>query len=463
MRRHSFLLWISLLLLSFETTQAAAKIIVGHEAGGSGFRFKPVPPPANNDAATQAQFIVVDGQADRNGGGLTVLHDGRAPTEEDQPGENFFFAQGTDGGRLEIDLGRVIPVKQVGTYSCHPATRAPQVYKLYASSGAGDEFNAAPHRPLDPETCGWTLVASVDTRPSAGEPGGEYAVAISAPEGEGGVLAKCRYLLFDISRTEDRDPFGNTFYSEIDVVDANGPNPTSSSAVVQEPILKSFDAAGGKYHFTIDATEAPDLLDWADGHIRPVVQEWYPKLITMLPSEGFEPATNVTLRFRNNMGGTPAAAGGNRINLNSGWFRREQRNEAVGAVVHEMVHVVQSYGRARRTNPNATRAPGWLVEGIADYIRWFLYEPQSKGAEITERNAARANYNSSYRITGNFLNWVMERYDHDIVRKLNASARQGNYGEQLWQNWTGKPLPDLGEEWKKQNKERLQAKQTGSE
>ena len=139
-----------------------------------------------------------------------------------------------------------------------------------------------------------------------------------------------------------------------------------------------------------------------------MVQAWYPKLVAMLPSDGFVAPTNLTLRFRNDMGDTPASAGGGRINMNSDWFRQELQREARGSVVHEMVHVVQNYGRARRTNPNATRTPGWLVEGIADYIRWFLYEPETQGAEITARNLERARYDASYRITGNFLNWVTE-------------------------------------------------------
>src|SRR4030095_8534548 len=166
-------------------------------------------------------------------------------------------------------------------------------------------------------------------------------------------------------------------------------------------------------------------------------------------------ATNVTLRFRNDMGGTPASASGGRVNMNSGWFRRELKREARGSVVHELVHVVQNRGRARRTNPDATRTPGWLVEGIPDYIRWFLYEPETKGAEITEKNLSRAKYDASYRITGNFLNWVTERYDREIVRKLNVAARQGKYSEQLWKDWTGKTLQELGDEWRKGHEERL--------
>jgi hypothetical protein len=412
-----------------------------------------VPAPADNDAARKAKFTLVEGEADPNGGGLAVLHDGRIPAGEDQPAENFFFRAGSDGGRLLIDLGSVIAVKQVSTYSWHTSARAPQVYKLFASDGAAEKFTAAPKRGIDLESSGWKRIASVDTRPKDGEGGGQHGVVVTDPDA--GSLGKYRYLLFDISRTEDRDPFGNTFYSEIDILDSNGPEPTVATVSNREPILKSFIAGEGKYHFTIDATEAPDLTEWADAKLRPVVQEWYPKLVAMLPSDGFEATTNVTLRFRNDMGGTPASASGGRINMNSGWFRRELTREAIGSVVHEMVHVVQSYGRARRLNPQATRTPGWLVEGIPDYIRWFLYEPETKGAEITERNLARAKYDASYRITGNFLNWATQRHDREIVRKLNAAAREGKYAEQLWKDWTGKTLQELGEEWRHEHEARL--------
>jgi hypothetical protein len=169
-----------------------------------------------------------------------------------------------------------------------------------------------------------------------------------------------------------------------------------------------------------------------------VVQDWYPKIVQLLPSEGYEAPTNVTIRYREDMRGTPASASGTRINCNIDWFKKNLKGEAVGSVVHEMVHVVQQYGRARRDNPDATRTPGWLVEGIPDYIRWFLYEPQTKGAEITPRNISRAKYDASYRITGNFLNWVTLKYDRDIARKLNAAARAGKYKEELWKDYTGK-------------------------
>jgi len=99
-------------------------------------------------------------------------------------------------------------------------------------------------------------------------------------------------------------------------------------------------------------------------------------------------------------------------------------------------------------NPDATRTPGWVVEGICDYIRWFLYEPQMRGAEITARNIARARYDANYRVSGNFINWVTETYDKDIVRKLNAAAREGKYSEDLWKTATARTVQELGDEWK---------------
>ncbi len=270
--------------------------------------------------------------------------------------------------------------------------------------------------------------------------------------------AKCGVLHSDetlVASPSSRNAFGNTFYSEIDVIDVDGPEPVPATIGAGERIVRAFETDCGTFRFTIDATAAPDLMEWAETELVPVVRQWYPKIVEMLPSEGFVAPRRFTLQFRNDMGGTPASAGGGRVNMNSAWFRRERDREARGCVVHELVHLVQAYGRTPRTTPGATRTPSWLVEGIADYIRWFLYEPEAKGAEITQRNLARARYDASYRISANFLNWVVNHHDQDIIRKLNAAARQGRYSEEIWKESTGKTLQELGDQWKKEHEARL--------
>src|SRR5208282_4330862 len=135
---------VVLVLLASRAAQAEVKVVVDRNRDADAkpeFKFKNVPSPAKNNLASKATFTIVDGNRDDAGGELDVLNDGKLPTEEDQPETNFFFAQQADGGRLEIDLGKAIDVSQVNTYSWHPNTRGPQVYKLYAADGAAAGFN----------------------------------------------------------------------------------------------------------------------------------------------------------------------------------------------------------------------------------------------------------------------------------------------------------------------------------
>jgi hypothetical protein len=438
-------LTISLLALS---SRAEIKVIVERNAGESAtsaFSFKNVPAPSKTDAAGGAKITIVDGVRDRNGGSEEVLRDGKWPREEDQPAANFFFSQGTDGGRILVELTEPTDIKAINTYSWHASTRGPQVYNVFGSDGKAEGFKAEPKKGTDPEKAGWKLIAKVDTRSKDGEPGGQYGVSISESEG---LLGHYRYLLFDIFRTEAEDSFGNTFYSEIDVVDTKDHVVVEKTEPPKEKIQKTFEAAGGKYHIIVDATAAPDLAEWAFANLGPVATNWYPKLVQMLPSEGYQAPTNVTIAFRENMRGTPAMAGGSRISCNIDWFRKNLKGEAVGSVVHEMVHVVQQYNWGRQKG-NATRTPGWITEGIPDYIRWYLYEPQTHGADISKRRLAAAKYDASYRVTGNFLNWVTENYSSNIVQVVNTAAREGKYSEEIWKEKTGKTVQELGDEWKK--------------
>ena len=139
------------------------------------------------------------------------------------------------------------------------------------------------------------------------------------------------------------------------------------------------------------------------------------------------------MRLRNDYNGV-AAAGGGRITGSVKYFKAHP--DDVGAMVHETVHCVQRY----RTRNN----PGWLVEGIADYVRFFKYEPGKLG----RINPNRARYNGSYRVTAAFLAYVADKYDKDLVRKLNQAMREGEYKEELWKALTGKTVQELDEEWR---------------
>ena len=198
----------------------------------------------------------------------------------------------------------------------------------------------------------------------------------------------------------------------------------------------------GGYEVVFDTTEAPELREWVDKKLKPVTAEWYPKIVAMLPSEGFEAPKRFTITFLKDMRGV-ANASGTQIRAGVPWFKGQLDREALGALVHEMVHVVQQYGGARRAGGN--RNPGWLVEGLADYIRWHLYEPKEK----RRRPDTRWKYDGSYHQTGAFLEYVLIKYDKELVRKLNAAMRQGKYTPEFWKENTGKTIEELSEEWVK--------------
>jgi hypothetical protein len=185
-------------------------------AVNSDFKFKEVPPPVANDAATNAKLTLVDGELDPNGANLTALTDGRLPSDEDEPAANVFFNSGTSGGRFRMDLAKRIDIAQINSYSWHPNTRGPQLYKLYAADGSEAGLNLDPKRGVDPATVGWKFITTVNTLPQQGEEGGQYGVSVRDASGS---LGKYRYLLFDCYVTELYDSNGNTFYSEIDVIE----------------------------------------------------------------------------------------------------------------------------------------------------------------------------------------------------------------------------------------------------
>ena len=223
-------------------------------------------------------------------------------------------------------------------------------------------------------------------------------------------------------------------------------------AAAAEPEKAASPDAGGKpaaaatattksaYTIIVDTSDVPEMAEYGK-RVQKVAEEWYPKLIDMLPSDGFKPHQTVTITLKKDYKGV-AAAGGNRITAAQKWFT--EHPDDVGAFVHELVHVVQS---VRWRGPRGKRPPSWLVEGIADYIRFFRYEPESARPHPNP-NSERLKYDASYRVTGHFLNWAQNKYDKDLVVKLNAACRQGKFSEDLWKQYTGKTVEELGAEWK---------------
>lgn len=206
---------------------------------------------------------------------------------------------------------------------------------------------------------------------------------------------------------------------------------TTRRLVIPATIAALFAAAaGGGVKVTTDTSEVPELAPWAN-EARALVEEWHPRIAALLASDGFTPPTAVALVFKKDMKGVAGTAG-DRITIASRWVRDHPDDR--GMVVHELTHVIQSYPPTR---------DGWLVEGIADYVRFYHFEP---GTRITI-DPRRASYRDGYRTAARFLDWAQRTYDPRLVRTLNAALREKRYRPELFRSSTGKSLDALWAEF----------------
>lgn len=187
------------------------------------------------------------------------------------------------------------------------------------------------------------------------------------------------------------------------------------------------------FEVTIDTTAAPELAPLGE-QVKTLAEAWYPKIAAALSSDGFTPPDHVTLVFDPRYNGVAATAG-DRIVCSTKYFAAHP--DDLGAFVHELVHVVQHYRDGDR--------PGWLTEGIADYVRFYQYEPESKRPRP---DPTKAKYSDSYRTTAAFLDWAQRTFDPELVIKLNDACRNAHYSDALWKQYTGKTIDELGEAWK---------------
>jgi|GEM_PF-552208 Plant Basic Secretory Protein. len=173
----------------------------------------------------------------------------------------------------------------------------------------------------------------------------------------------------------------------------------------------------------VDTSDFPQGAAWA-ARAKVVVEEWFPIVWRLLGTEGRTPPRRINLVFKKKID-APAYAGGDTITVNGEWITRAP--DDFGMMVHELTHLIQAYSRPGER-------PGWLVEGIADYIRWWRYEPETPRTRI---DPAKASYRDAYRTTAAFLAYLTARYDRRLVARLDKALRDGTYSSKIFSDATG--------------------------
>lgn len=102
------------------------------------------------------------------------------------------------------------------------------------------------------------------------------------------------------------------------------------------------------------------------------------------------------------------------------------RFELEGLLIHEMVHILQFDG--------GQTAPGWWIEGLADYVRFRA----GLGAKHWIKEGEGGSYTAGYETTGLFLDWIEKQEQWKIlVKRLNERLQKEKYDEGWWEEMTG--------------------------
>ena len=210
------------------------------------------------------------------------------------------------------------------------------------------------------------------------------------------------------------------------------PGTSVSSLIVREITLDSLTkithVSWGAGRAFSDYAGFPDLQTWAAKADEQMDESWE-DTAALLYSDGFITPNKVNVVYRSGPDVTEVAAtGGGVMTVNVAWARAHP--EDTGLTVHEVAHVVQAM--------NAYDSV-WLIEGIADYIRWVKFEPQFPYSI----DPKTATYHDSYRTTAAFLAWCELHYDSRLVSKLNRDVRFGTYSNDKFKQYTGKEVNTL--------------------
>ena len=180
----------------------------------------------------------------------------------------------------------------------------------------------------------------------------------------------------------------------------------------------------------LNVNQVPHLKNWGV-QARELITIWSPRIARILDVEGYP--HNIDLTLQKSDEGI-AHADSNAITVSSHWI--EKYPEDIGLIVHEAVHVVQLYPEFE---------PGWVTEGIADYIRWHLFE--KKPLEWFPAGEDDRGYEAAYRITGGFFLWITKFKNFDFIKILNTAMKNGEYDETVFFNSTGGELDPLWQEY----------------
>jgi len=195
----------------------------------------------------------------------------------------------------------------------------------------------------------------------------------------------------------------------------------------------------------VDYHEVPELAEWAE-KVRRDAEAIYPRMARVFGSKGYVPPRQVLFTFKKDMKGV-AGTSGRRVAFAASWIKSHP--DDYGCAIHELAHVVQSYPRYD---------PVWLIEALADYVRFWIYEDPSRRPRPKPE---KVRVKDTYQRGAAFLAWLAETRGENIITDLSAAIRELRYEDELFKEYTGKTLEELTEDFRRSLRDTEQAPMRG--
>ncbi len=203
-----------------------AQTVVKKEHIEKGWKFSEIVSPSKTDAAFHSTIKIIGNKPLASCLAPNGLHVGVLP-QENRLLRDFFCLTNENaiGGKIVMDLGQLVPVAMVNSYSAHgpvggttwcnefDGSRGPQVYTLYGSSMEKPGFENLTGKD-------WVKIADVDTRPDSGSDNWQGTYGVNIKNADGSLLGNFRWIAWEVKPTfkEGTKPeWTNTWYCELDV------------------------------------------------------------------------------------------------------------------------------------------------------------------------------------------------------------------------------------------------------
>ncbi|HYH75187.1 MAG TPA: ricin-type beta-trefoil lectin domain protein [Candidatus Saccharimonadales bacterium] len=176
-----------------------------------------------------------------------------------------------------------------------------------------------------------------------------------------------------------------------------------------------------------------------------LLEDWYPKIVTKLGNTSGSPSSFTITSAPNT--NTAAYVIGTTMTVDEGWAIANAANQPSDLFIHEGTHIASN---------GIVNTPSWIVEGIADYIKYYMY-----GSNVAPVPSS-FTYLHGYEHAGYMFNYIETAFNKpNFVKDLYANRRTaGNdisafiesqtgtangyltLGE-LWYNMTGKKVSSV--------------------